>query len=198
MNNILKLLKFAAAIFLTYGMMPLSVQASPIYQIDTLLGSTELASSGDAAELAWMKLVTGDTSLMLNFKISTSLVVVDNDTAVANNLPSNSWYIDVAPSTPGFFLLKFGNSTQTDNTHYAFANISDFTKLVFSNAQVDGITGNSPSCGGPCNIGKLSHYAGFSADGGGPPSQVPEPGSMLLLGIGLSGLAWMRRRGTIV
>lgn len=179
-----------------------AAQAAPIYTIDTFLAKDTLASSGDAAELDWIKLVTGDNTLTLDFKVDTptpSAVLNDNDPAVANDQPSNSWYIDVAPKTPGYFLVKFGDggpgSVVTWKSHYAFTNVADLTKLVFSNAQVDGATGR-PNCN-QCNIQRLSHYVGFGGGNGGGGDDdvpVPEPGVLFLMGAGLLGLGMARRR----
>ncbi len=48
----------------------LSASAAHAYMIDTLLGSDRLSNSGDATELAFIRSVTGDDSLILDFKIS--------------------------------------------------------------------------------------------------------------------------------
>ena len=36
--------------------------------------------------------------------------------------------------------------------------------------------------------------SGPGGDGGGPPNETPEPAPMFLLGLGLLGMAWMRRK----
>ncbi|MCH9638881.1 MAG: PEP-CTERM sorting domain-containing protein [Betaproteobacteria bacterium] len=168
----------------------LSMSAANAFVIDTKLAEANI-NSGDAAELAWIRSVTGDNSLTLDFKIdsgSTGFNFVSNG--------PDSWYIDVDPDTPGFFMLKFGTGgTGATADHFAFQNTAELTKLVWSNDQVQFLTGGD--CGAnnsnACNIGRLSHYVGSSGGGGGT-NQVPEPVSLLLLGVGFVGLAYTRRR----
>ncbi len=40
----------------------------------------------------------------------------------------------------------------------------------------------------------FSHDAQSGSGGGGPPNEVPEPAPMLLLGLGVLGMTWMRKR----
>ncbi|SCX06920.1 PEP-CTERM protein-sorting domain-containing protein [Nitrosomonas eutropha] len=162
------------------------------YTIDTLLGSAALANSGDTTELNYIKQLTGDSSLELDFKIEKNDVGFN----VATN-GTGSWFIDVAPDTPGYFMLKFGvGSTSVTADHYVFKNIGELTKLVWSNDQVNFLTGGD--CGAnnsnACNIGRLSHYVGTNGNGGGGSSEIPEPVSLLLFGAGLLGLGLNRRR----
>ncbi len=170
----------------------LSMSAANAYVIDTKLAEAQLANSGDATELAWIRSVTGDNSLTLDFKLDTN----DAGFNFSSNGP-DSWFIDVSPNTPGFFMLKFGTGGTTATAdHYAFQNDPDLTKLVWSNSQVQFLTGgncaNNPNA---CNIGRLSHYVGTNGGGGGGgPNQIPEPAGLLLLSIGLIGLVYTRRR----
>lgn len=148
------------------------------YALDTKIGETNLTNATDAAETAAIKAITG-LDLVLDEKFYVSTVTQNPGTA-------DEWYLDVAPSTPGYFALKFNTSgtNATANTFF-FQNIADLTKLVWSNAQVQGLS----ESGGLCNIERIDHYTTFN----GGTTQVPEPGGLALLGLGLFGFAATRK-----
>ena len=166
----------------------LSVSAANALTMDTLLGQDLLGNSGDAAELAFIELLTGET-LTLTSKVDSPVALADGP---------DQWYLDVTPDEPGFFLLKFGTggTTPPANDTYVFENIAELSFLVWSNAQVNFLTGGG-DCGtvnpDACNIGRLSHYTTTNGgDNGDPPDEIPEPSSILLIGSSLVGFGLWR------
>lgn len=156
------------------------------FLVDTFIKSANLASSGDATELAFAEQYANAT-LVMDAKITVSSVNV-----FANPGSTTQHYLDVAPDTPGYFLLKFGvgGTGVTDNTYF-FQNIGEMTKLVWSDSQVNNLTADFGSFG----VGRLSHYTSFDP-ATGPAAAIPEPTSILLFAMGLAafGIARTRRR----
>jgi hypothetical protein len=181
--SIKKLLSLAV---FSAGMVASSAHAG-LYALDEFVGKANIGSS-DAEEAAYLNTLTGSTGYT---KVAASSV-----TLAQNPGTLDQWFIDVDPATPGYFMLKFGTGgTGLTEDHYIFKNLVDLTKLVFSDSQVDYLTGGCTVFNG-CGTGRLSHYAITSGDGstdpGGDP--LPEPATLGLFGLGLMGLALGRRK----
>jgi hypothetical protein len=159
----------------------LVTSAQAAFIVDTKIGESLLGNSGDATELAAMEGFANDNNLIQDLKV--------NSFTAFENAPGQ-WYLDVAPTEPGYFLLKFGTGgTSATADTFFFQNIGEMTKLVWDNSQVQFLSGGG---GNNTNIGRLSHYTTY--DPSIPNTQIPEPGTLALLGLGLAAFGIRRKR----
>ena len=182
----LKALKAVALV--AAGVFSASAQAL-VMPADTFLFSTFSKNSGPVEAQA-LRDFLGNQSLVLESQIQNTA-----SAPVAKANGANGFYIDIAPNVTSYFVLKFGvGNTGLQDTYY-FSNASDLTKLVWTNAQVNLLSGGCITFTG-CNIEKLSHYVTSALTNGGSGSngtKLPEPGSVLLIGLGLIGLIYSRK-----
>lgn len=146
------------------------------YTPDTLLGSAQLSSSGDSAELAALASIANVdvNTLSVESKVETGAFSIDD---VGN------YFVDISPNTPGYFILKFGVGGTSAVSHYFFQNIADLTKLVWTDDQTNSLLSG---CETDC---RLSHVTTTESI-----SPVPLPAGGLLLLSALGGMALVRRR----
>ena len=159
-----------------------SVGGVDVGAVDTLLAVNE-GLGNPTAEETWVNSVIAPDTTSFTVKIDPGYTLTAADLPAANILA-----FDMTPNTPDYFLVK--NATMVA----LFENVDDLNWGVIDVAAVDAMLA-AYTCGGQqCKINladgvQISHVSLF---GGG--SDVPEPGVLGLLGIGLLGMVLARRR----
>ena len=180
MLNLIKLMVVVA--LSTFSVNALAIPLATVGTQDTLLASDTLKNSGFKTERDWIQDVLG---VSIDYtQLSGSVSDGSNWEAVDSGVAGDyAFKFDIGFNT-AYYLLKVGggNGTGTEETHYlynnldslqyAFINLSDFG----ANVKLD-------------NIGVISH--GGHTGGGG--TNVPEPGIVGLLAIGLLGMVARRK-----
>jgi len=147
--------------------------------LDRHVASASLGNSGDDTELDWVQGVLG-SEYTLEEKYDMGETVGNMVMDWKNTTQAGTYALNLLGS-PAYFFIKTG-AKQNEVDHFLFENLESLSWAVINLPDLE-----------IKNIGKLSHV-GEVGGGGAPPSeQVPEPGTVLLLGCGLLGLAFYGR-----
>lgn len=133
------------------------------------IGDPFLDGNSEAEQKVWVESILG-FDITFNDKIDGSfswVQVDDNPNLFAQELLTD----------PDYYLIKLGNGSFSGDTHILYDNFDDLSYAVID---LD-LLGQ----GATIDITRISHISEFN---------IPEPGTLALLGMGLLGLSLIRRR----
>jgi hypothetical protein len=143
--------------------------------LDSLIDTEIIAVPNAANELAWVQGELGNVNINITYD------VIAGDWEETNEADTFALELD---GTPEYFFLKLGTGglNPLQPTHFLYQNLAEFSYAVVALAELN-VFGASNF-----DIGRVSHIGEIGT------APVPEPGTILLLGGGLLGLALYGRK----
>jgi len=152
-----------------------AIPSATVGSLDDLIASATVANSY-AAELAWIQSELGPSAF---FAESDVYDVVGTDWDLVDG--TTDWYATELVNEPANYFIKIGTGglDPVPVDHYLYSNLAEFSFAVIDLSDIV-VARNF-------DIGRVSHIGEVG-------TTVPEPGTLVLLGIGMLGVAVYRRK----
>ena len=133
------------------------------------IGDPFLNGNSEADQRIWVESILG-FEISFNDKIDGAFSWIEVD-------DNPNLFAQALLTDPDYYLIKLGNGNFSGDTHILYENFADLSYAVID---LD-LLGQ----GATIDITRISHISEFN---------IPEPGTLALLGMGLLGLSFVRRR----
>jgi hypothetical protein len=144
--------------------------------VDLLIDTETIAVPSAENELAWVQSILGDVTINITYDV---IAAEWAETDLAGTFALE------LQGTPEYFFLKLGTGGLDPNqpTHFLYQNLAELKYAVVALAELNVFDATRGF-----DIGRVSHVGEIGT------APVPEPGTILLLGGGLLGLALYSRK----
>lgn len=162
-----KLAALITALVLSTSSWAYMVGTTDVGGVDTIYATATLADSSEAGEEAWVSGLLGYDVDISYKNDATSWSLVNGETSI---------YASELAAPTAYYIVKFGNGGISGlDSHYLYKNLEE---LMYAVIDLDLV-----STAKNFDIGRVSHVTEF-----GGTTDVPEPGTLMLLGLGLLGM----------